>query len=139
MQKIIFDTNVLVSSIIQKNYPYLIVRELFFENKFSLCLSAQLMQEYWDVLFREKFRRYPDFYLEALNLLEEIENKSIAFPPKSHVDLLDDKDDNIFLELAGESEADFLITGNTNDFTISEYKKTLIVTPKQYWENHKPI
>nr|AGS53598.1 hypothetical protein [uncultured bacterium contig00070] len=60
-------------------------------------------------------------------------------PPTSNIDLLSDKDDNMFLELAEESEADFLITGNINDFTISEYKKTLIVTPKQYWENHRPI
>ena len=44
----------------------------------------------------------------------------------------------MILELAEESKADFIITGNTNDFTISEYKTTKIVTPKEYWENHKP-
>ncbi|MDR2581393.1 MAG: putative toxin-antitoxin system toxin component, PIN family [Fibromonadaceae bacterium] len=139
MQKIILDTNVLVSSIIQKSYPYLIVRELFFGDKFSLCLSAPLMQEYWDVLFREKFKKYPNFYLKASDLLEEIGDKAIVFPPKIHVALLSDKDDDMFLELADESEADFLITGDTNDFTISRYKETLIVNPKNYWENYRPI
>jgi predicted nucleic acid-binding protein len=48
------------------------------------------------------------------------------------------KDDNMFLELADECMADFIITGNTNDFTFSAYKQTKIVNPKEYWENHAP-
>jgi predicted nucleic acid-binding protein len=44
----------------------------------------------------------------------------------------------MILELAEESNANFIITGNTNDFTMPEYKKTKIVTPKEYWENFKP-
>jgi putative PIN family toxin of toxin-antitoxin system len=138
MQKVILDTNVLISSIIQKNYPFLIVRELFFESKFFLCLSDSVMQEYWDVLFRKKFNKYPDFYSVALDLLKEIGNRAIIFSPTISINLLDDKDDNKFLELADESNADFLITGNANDFTISKYKETLIVNPKNYWENYRP-
>ena len=138
MQKVIIDTNVLVSSIIQKSYPFLIVRKLFFEDKFSLCLSAPLMQEYWDVLFREKFGKYLDFYLESSDLLGEIGNRAINFSATIRIDLLGDKDDNMLLELAHESRADFLITGNTNDFTISKYEETLIVSPKDYWENYRP-
>ena len=78
MQKIVIDTNVFVSALIQRGYSYHIV------NEFS------------------------------------------------------DKDDNKFLELSSQSKADFLITGNTNDFTIKRYKRTKIVTPKEYWENYKP-
>lgn len=51
--------------------------------------------------------------------------------------IISDKDDNKLLELAEESTADFLITGNTNDFTLKKYKQTRIVTPKEYWENYK--
>lgn len=42
-----------------------------------------------------------------------------------------------FLELAEVSQADFIITGNTNDFTMQTYKTTLIVTPREYWEKHR--
>lgn len=42
------------------------------------------------------------------------------------------------LELADECSADFIITGNTNDFTFSAYKQTKIVSPKGYWENYAP-
>ena len=68
----------------------------------------------------------------------EIGNRAINFPTTTRIDLLGDKDDNMLLELAHESRANFLITGNTNDFTISKYKETLIVSPKDYWENYRP-
>ena len=48
--------------------------------------------------------------------------------------ILDTNDDNMLLELAEESKADFLITGNTNDFIIPSYKQTRILTPREYWE-----
>ena len=50
MQKIVIDTNVIVSSLIQRSYPNLIISELFIEDKFQLCISDELMAEYYDVL-----------------------------------------------------------------------------------------
>jgi len=38
------------------------------------------------------------------------------------------------LELADESNADFIITGNKNDFIFPYYKNTKIVSPKDFWE-----
>jgi len=48
MQKIVLDTNVLVSALIQKSFPYLIVYHLYFEGKFELCVSKDLLAEYLD-------------------------------------------------------------------------------------------
>lgn len=36
MQKVVIDTNVVVSALIQKNYPFLIIDELFLESKIRL-------------------------------------------------------------------------------------------------------
>lgn len=41
-------------------------------------------------------------------------------------------------ELAVFSNAEFLITGNTRDFTIDKFEDVKIVTPGEYWENHRP-
>jgi len=46
MQKIVVDTNVIVSSLIQRNYPYFIISELFIEDKIQLCISEELMAQY---------------------------------------------------------------------------------------------
>jgi hypothetical protein len=53
------------------------------------------------------------------------------------LDILTDEPDNRLLELAQNCQADFIITGNTSDFKMDTYKKTKIVTPKEYWEIHK--
>jgi putative PIN family toxin of toxin-antitoxin system len=138
MQKIVLDTNVIVSSLIQRSYPYKIIYELFVDDKFLLCVSEELTREYYEVLSRPKFSKFPDFFGKAENLLAHIETKSQKFVPTIKHDLFSDKNDNMILELADECKADFIITGNTNDFTFSEYKQTKIISPKEYWENHAP-
>ena len=55
------------------------------------------------------------------------------FIPLISLNMISDKDDNKILELADVCAADYVITGNTNDFTFSVYKSTRIVTPKDYW------
>lgn len=65
-------------------------------------------------------------------------SKATKYLPTIKLQLLSDSDDNMILELADECLADFVITGNTIDFTFSTYKQTKIVTPKEYWENYKP-
>jgi len=138
MQKIVIDTNVVVSSLIQKGYPYHIIFDLLIEDKICLCISPPLMTEYYAVLERPKFAQFQGFAAKARVVLANIELKAIRYNPKITLDLVSDKDDNKILELADECVADFVITGNTNDFTFPLYKQTKIVTPKDYWENYKP-
>jgi uncharacterized protein len=138
MQKIVIDTNVIVSSLIQRGYSNLIINELFIEAKFQLCISDELMAEYYEVLARPKFLKFQDFFIRAELLLADIESKAIKFIPDIKLQLISDADDNMILELADKCMADFIITGNTTDFIFPAYKQTKIVTPKEYWENHKP-
>lgn len=137
MQKVVIDTNVFISALIQRSYPYLIINELFIEGKIDLCISDELLREYYLVFNRKKFSKYSDFINKAEILIADIEYKSIKFSPKRKLTIISDKDDNKLLELAEEAKANFLITGNTNDFTIKKYRSTRIVTPKEYWENHR--
>ena len=139
MQKIVIDTNVIVSSLIQRSYPYHIIFDLFIEDKITLCISTQLMTEYYSVLERPKFSQFQDFTTKARIVLANIDKKAVRYKPLITLDLILDKDDNKILELADECAADFIITGNTNDFTFPQYKKTRIVTPRDYWENFKPM
>lgn len=139
MQKIVIDTNVIVSSLIQHGYPNLIVKELFIEQKFQLCISDELLAEYYEVLARPKFSKFQDFFIRAEMLLVEIEAKATKYNPTITLNLISDDDDNMIVELADECLADFIITGNTTDFTFKTYKQSKIVTPKEYWDNYQPI
>ena len=64
MQKIILDTNVIISSLIQKNYPYLIVDHCIDGNAI-ICVSNPILQEYIEVLGRPKFAKFTDFKTNA--------------------------------------------------------------------------
>ena len=82
MQKIIIDTNVIVSSLIQKSYPFHIIFDLFIEDKISLCISSPLMSEYYAVLKRTKFSQFPDFSKKAKYVISNIEMKALYFRPR---------------------------------------------------------
>jgi putative PIN family toxin of toxin-antitoxin system len=97
------------------------------------------MAEYYEVLSRPKFSKFQDFFIRAELLMADIEIKAEKYSPNAKLDLISDKDDNMILELADECQADFVITGNTNDFTFPMYKQTLIVTPREYWDSYRPL
>jgi putative PIN family toxin of toxin-antitoxin system len=136
MQKIILDTNVIVSSLIQKNYPYLIVDHCIDGNAL-ICISNAILEEYLEVLQRPKFTKFPDFKTNADFLITRLTEISETYEPKENLKIIQDEADNRILELAQISEADFIITGNTNDFTMKVFGKTKIVTPKEYWEDYR--
>ncbi len=138
MQRLVIDTNVLVSAMISDGFPGKIVEELVMENRVELCVSAAVLEEYEDVLGREKFRKVRGFLPNAQKALAYIKENARTFLPSQRVQLLNDPDDDMFLELALEASADFLITGNTNDFTIGNIGQTPIITPAVYWQRHRP-
>jgi hypothetical protein len=132
--RLILDTNVLVSALIQRNYPYFILDRVLEDNSIELCISDQLFAEYVDVLNREKFSRYADFNIRAQTLLAGLENLALKFDPTVKVNIISDFADNRLLELAETCQADYIVTGNTNDFKMTEYKGTRIVSPKEFFE-----
>ena len=134
MPLVIIDTNVLVSAIIQNSYPRNIIYHLLLPKKIKPCLSISLLQEYNEVMFRKKFRKYIDFFEQARILISHIEKECNLYCPQEKISLISDEPDNRLLELADESNADFIITGNKNDFTFPFYKSTQIVSPKEFWE-----
>lgn len=134
MLKVIVDTNVLVSSLIQRNYPFLVVDYLLMETQIELCISDEVIREYVDVLNRVKFFKYPEYEIRSKMLIASIKRIGFFYSPVGRVHIIHDESDNRFLELAETCNADYLITGNVRHFAMPEYKKTKIVTPKEFWE-----
>lgn len=134
MHKIILDTNVIISALISKSFPHIIISELVLKRKVALCLSHEIFLEYQNVINRDKFKKYSNFLFNANIVLNNLKEFSTFYTIKNEVDILKDKDDNKFLELAFESKADYLITGNYSDFNIENFYYTKILSPQQYWE-----
>ena len=71
----------------------------------------------------------------VLNKLIEI---SASYTPTEKLVIISDLADNKFLELAKESNSDFLITGNHKDFDFELFENSKIVSPRLYIEQYRP-
>ena len=61
MQKIVLDTNVLVSALISNGIPSQIITELVLPKRVLVCLSEAVLSEYIEVLSRDKFSKFGNF------------------------------------------------------------------------------
>jgi hypothetical protein len=95
MQKLILDTNVIVSSLIQKNYPYHIVKYCI-EGNAVICISSAILDEYFEVLNRPKFARFPNFKKNAELLLTSLIENALISEPKININLINYEPDNRF-------------------------------------------
>ncbi len=136
MQKIILDTNIIVSALISNSIPTKILYELVLTQKVKTCLSDEIYFEYYEVMNRDRFAKFPDFKSKADLVLNRLREISIFYKPDRKIEILTDTSDNKFLELSAVSYADFLITGNTLDFQLTEFEYTKIMTPREYWDQY---
>ena len=77
---------------------------------------------------------FPTFSSRALTLLSDIRTYGFQFTPNINVEIIGDEPDNRLLELAETCKAQYLVTGNTKDFTMTQHKGTKIVSPKEYFD-----
>lgn len=121
MQKLILDTNVIVSALISSSIPSKILYDLVLTQKVKTCLSEEVFAEYVEVLNRDKFSQFINFKTKVEVVLNRLREISTFYKTDGKVEILVDTSDNKFLELTVVSAADYLITGNTLDFTITEF------------------
>lgn len=130
--RVVLDTNILISALIKQGSSSIILNKVIEGNQVKICLSDAVWDEYQQVLKRPKFSKYPQFVENSLVLLHFLKNHSLYFQPKRKVSIIKDQSDNKFLELCLESKADYLITGNFQDFSISSFRNTLILGPSEF-------
>ena len=112
-----------------------IVFNCILQKKIPICVSEPILAEYRSVLSRNKFDRFLNFKDRADKLLNNLEKIAEFYEPKITLNVINDFADNRYLELAIEAKASYIITGNFNDFTFTEYNNTKIVSAKYFYEN----
>ncbi|MBK7871414.1 MAG: putative toxin-antitoxin system toxin component, PIN family [Saprospiraceae bacterium] len=134
-ENVVIDTNVLIASLIgQSGFPRRIFDELVLSGEVKICLSQAVLEEYEEVTEREKFKKYPNFVAKAQELIAALRKIAVFVEPTETIQVLPDEDDDKFLELAVAADASFVVTGNTKDFLISEFRGINICTPKEFYE-----
>ena len=131
MQNVVIDTNVIVSAFLSSHEDaatVLILNKLY-KNKITLYYSEGVLDEYKDVLNREKFRFDKKEINKFINFVLE---KGVNIEPAKIDEELFDKKDLPFYEIVMDKNVNDskLITGNIKHFPI----KPFIMTPAEFIE-----
>jgi putative PIN family toxin of toxin-antitoxin system len=131
MHKVILDTNVIISAFLKAESNPALILALGLEGSLTVCLSETIWQEYQGVLRRKKFQGLDQESIEKL--LSVLKQQALWVSPRISVNILSrDPTDNKFLECALESQADYLITGNTRHFPLKKFHDTRIINPRDF-------
>ncbi|MCK4224181.1 MAG: putative toxin-antitoxin system toxin component, PIN family [candidate division Zixibacteria bacterium] len=129
MIKAVYDTNIIVSGIIARGRPYILLN-LVYNHLVELFVSPALLEEYETVLKRPKFK---PFHQEIPKLLDFIKEHAKVIKPKIKVDRIpEDLADNRILECALEGKVDYIVTGNKKHSPFKEFEKIKVVDPGEF-------
>jgi len=129
--KIVFDTNVLVSSIFWENgAPHEVVAKAQ-EQKVQNHTSLELLRELEDILLH-KFKQPEDIVKRQLDLVRAF---SFIIEPMTRIFAVkDDPDDNMVLECAVSCNADYIISGDSHLLSLKEYKGIKVLSSREFLE-----
>ena len=130
MIRVVIDTNIIVSALLQPLGPPAQVFLLALSGSIQLCITGDVYAEYEEVIRRPRFRREESVIIAALDSIRE---KGFWVRPTETVRACADPDDDIFLECAQAARAAYLVTGNTKHFPAT-WGETRIVAARQFLE-----
>jgi putative PIN family toxin of toxin-antitoxin system len=130
MIRVVIDTNILVSALLQPLGLPAQVFVLAISGSVQLCLSGEVYAEYEEVISRPRFQRDGETIAATLWSIRE---RAFWVKPTDPVRACSDPDDDIFLECAQAAQADYIVTGNLKHFPEAG-DGTHIVPPRRLLE-----
>jgi len=130
--KIVIDTNVIVSALKSRNGFSFKLLSIIDDAKIKIAVSVPLILEYEDAVKRNKLKMKlskedVDAILDYICLVSEKRKIFYLWRP-----YLKDPKDDMVLELAVESESDYIISFNKKDFIGIDKFNLQVITPKEF-------
>ena len=124
---VVFDLNVLVSSLIVKGKPHDLWRRAK-NNEFTLELSSEMFSEFVNVVSRKKFEKYVTdidvkLFLADLSRIGKLVKVNSNFKV-----IAEDPDDDIIVRTAYDGKADYIVSGDRHLLALKEFKGIKILT-----------
>jgi len=126
--KVVLDTNVLVSALMNPDGPCGRLLGMAFEQIIQPCVDGRILAEYEGVLPRPAFGFDPGDVAGALDVIHAV--AEALTPRPLRVDL-PDPTDLAFLEVAAEAPA-ILVTGNSRHFPRGRRAGVTVLTPREF-------
>ncbi len=128
MIKVIVDTNIFVSGTLWKGAPHKVL-DLWFEGKFKLVVSVEIVNEYEAVLSK-LLNHQQDLVgriLETVRMYSEY-----VQPVKLPKPICRDPNDEIFLEAALAGKVDYIISGDKDLLVLNNIVNLKIINSRQF-------
>ncbi len=114
MIRVVIDTNVLISALLQpQGLPAQVLLMSVPGRAARLCVSGEVYAEYEEVIRRPRFKRSESEIADTLRAIREI---GIWVKPSHKVRACIDPDDDVFLECAQAARAHYIVTGQCERF-----------------------
>jgi uncharacterized protein len=135
MERVVIDTNVLVSALISTQGPPAQIIDLVETKMIKLVLSKNILHEYKIVLARKKFQTLQPNRVQKL--LKGLETLAVLVKPEEIPIITSDPEDNKFVATAVAGKAKFLITGNLKHFPKT-YLGIHVLLPRHFLDQIVP-
>ena len=137
LNRFVFDTNVLISAVLMPETSA--ASALFMALDYGiLVVSPSLMKEYHSVFLRPKFDRYVS-QKNRHDFLRELQHSVEWIEPQYPITDCRDPKDNMILEIAIESGARAIVTGDLDLLVLNPYHGIPILNPADFrrliWES----
>jgi putative PIN family toxin of toxin-antitoxin system len=133
---VVLDVNVLISGLISQSGPPYKILDAWLNQRFTLFVSPQILQEIEHVLIYPRIRaRITDAQIIAF--VSHLSNKALVTSGELQINVLtNDSSDNKFLACAIEAKAEYLVTGNLVHFAEAgqKYSGIEICSPRKFLE-----
>jgi len=134
MIQVVIDTNIVVSANLVDAGPSAAIFRLALSQKIQMCVSPAVLAEYEEVLRRPRLK----FAAAKIdNTLARVRSSARLVRPTTTLTISPHDSDNRFYECAEAAAADYIITGNTRDFS-QDHAPTRIITPRNFIEQIAP-
>jgi len=129
--RVVVDTNVFISSLLNTEGNPRKVIDLWRHEKFTLCMSRDILGEYFEVLDRFGMSEEPEGG-ELLRLFQKRHNL-VFLPSRSAISAVhEDPADNKFIECAAAGGAGYVVSGDRHLLRLKAFKNILIVPPTEF-------
>jgi putative PIN family toxin of toxin-antitoxin system len=130
-KRVVFDTNILISGYLWGGIPRKALEKTR-TKEWILVISTESIKEFIRVLSYSKFVLNAS---EIQPIIKDLEENAEFVEVKSLVDIIkEDPSDNIFLSLALDGGASYIVSGDSHLLNFKRYKDIEIITAKQFTE-----
>jgi len=128
MKRTVLDTNIVISSAL--GGALVLVLEKWEQEKFTVIITSDILNEYFEVLNRPKFKLKQETIDKITRYIYRFSEFVVPEEQIHYVEA--DPNDDKFLEAAIAGKADFIVSGDKHLLDIKEFRSIPIISGHEF-------